>query len=104
MRMAQIYVQDVMAGHLIEQEEGQYCVEYRADYQGMPISLTMPLNVRTYQFKTFPSFFEGLLPEGPQLEGLLKYAKLDRSDYFGQLMMVGRNLVGAVNVLELPRS
>jgi serine/threonine-protein kinase HipA len=51
-----------------------------------------------YEFKTFPPFFDGLLPEGAQLEGLLRLKKLDRSDYFGQLISVGQDLVGAVTV------
>ena len=51
-----------------------------------------------YRFKAFPSFFEGLLPEGPQLDALLRKAKLDKKDYFGQLLQVGNDLVGSVTV------
>jgi serine/threonine-protein kinase HipA len=52
----------------------------------------------TYLFETFPPFFEGLLPEGYQLDALLRKAKLDKNDYFSQLVTVGRDLVGSVTV------
>ncbi|MFW5877858.1 MAG: HipA N-terminal domain-containing protein, partial [bacterium] len=45
--------------------------------------------------------FEGLLPEGIQLEGLLKFNKIDRNDLFSQLMAVGDDMVGAVTVKEI---
>ena len=38
---------------------------------------------------TFPPPFEGLLPEGAQLEALLRNHKIDRDDAFGKLVVVG---------------
>lgn len=58
----------------------------------------MPVRTEPYTYRKFPPFFEGLLPEGYQLEALLKKAKLDRHDYFGQLIQVGADLVGSVTV------
>jgi serine/threonine-protein kinase HipA len=49
----------------------------------------------------FPLFLDGLLPEGIQLEGLLKTRKIDRYDYFSQLVAVGNDMVGAVTVKEV---
>lgn len=98
MRIAEIYVHGLAAGTLTQQNS-HYIVEYYPQYQGPPISLTLPVRVQPYEFNTFPAFFDGLLPEGPQLEALLKQAKLDRDDYFGQLIQVGHNLIGAVNVV-----
>ncbi|MDX2346428.1 MAG: HipA N-terminal domain-containing protein [Legionella sp.] len=48
----------------------------------------------------FPGFFEGLLPEGVILEALLRQYKIDENDYFQQLIIVGRNVVGAVTIEE----
>ncbi len=98
-RVAEIYIHGILAATLT-QEDTHYCVQYYPEYQGPPISLTLPVRTEPYNFNTFPAFFDGLLPEGPQLEALLKQAKLDRNDYFGQLMQVGHNLVGAVNAVE----
>ena len=49
----------------------------------------------------FPAVFEGLLLEGNQLEAMLRRYKLDRSDLFGQLVVVGEDLVGSLTVREL---
>lgn len=49
-------------------------------------------------FETFPCFLEGLLPEGYNLEALLRAAKIDRHDLFSQLVATGADLVGAVTV------
>jgi serine/threonine-protein kinase HipA len=99
MRKAQIFVYGKHAGTLFEEDtKRRYVFEYTEGYQGPPVSLTMPTSQRRHEFKAFPSFFDGLLPEGPQLETLLRQAKLDRNDRFGQLITVGADMVGAVTV------
>lgn len=100
MRKANIYVHNVFAGTLEELPEKKYVLSYQPNYAGPPISLTMPLEKMQYEFTQFPPFFEGLLPEGIALEALLRKYKLDRDDYFGQLLLVGGDLVGAVTVKE----
>ncbi len=102
MRKAEVYFQGERAGFFVENTDPtRYLFEYDEQYQGKPISLTMPVKQRRYEFDSFPSFFDGLLPEGQQLDALLKQVKLDRHDYFGQLLTVGADLVGAVTVKEL---
>lgn len=102
MRKARIFIDGVQAGTLIELEFAKkYHFEYLEDYKGKPVSLTLPLSAKLYVFETFPSFFDGLLPEGYQLEGLLKFGKVDRNDYFGQLMAVGDDLVGNITAKEI---
>lgn len=102
MRKARILVNGIFAGILEEfvDESGQmkYRFSYQTDYHGAPVSLTMPRQTTIYEFKQFPSFFEGLLPEGPLLEALLRKYKLDKNDYFGQLLQVDHDVVGAVTV------
>lgn len=102
MRKARIFVNNQEAGMLIEVEFGKkYRFEYAEGYSSSPVSLTLPVNQKVYEFDTFPSFFDGLLPEGYQLEGLLKIGKIDRNDFFAQLMAVGDDLVGNVTVKEV---
>ena len=102
MRKAKVYVKGIEAGILTELVQGkEYVFEYLEEYQGREVSRTMPTNQKVYKFKNFPPFFEGLLPEGIQLEGLLKIRKIDRSDYFSQLIAIGEDTVGAVTVKEL---
>ena len=59
-----------------------------------------PVDKKEFVFDCFPPFFDGLLPEGLLLEGLLKLRKIDKYDYFSQLLAVGNDLVGAVTVQE----
>jgi serine/threonine-protein kinase HipA len=101
MRKAQVSIHGINAGILEELEDKTYRFSYFADYQGPPVSLTMPLKNKVYDFNAFPPFFEGLLPEGIMLEALLRKYKIDRNDYFGQLIIVGQDVVGAVSIGEI---
>ncbi len=102
MRKADIAMQGVPAGILEEMEPGRaYRFSYHARYNGPPISLTLPVKQKVFEFDRFPPFFDGLLPEGMMLEGLLKKRKLDRHDGFGQLLAVGGDLVGAITATEI---
>jgi serine/threonine-protein kinase HipA len=99
MNKAKVYVNNQLAGELIEIEPlKNYQFNYGSDYDGAPISLTMPTAQNIYRFNSFPPFFDGLLPEGFQLEALLRKRKIDRNDPFSQLVAVGNDLVGAVRV------
>ncbi|WP_265822335.1 HipA N-terminal domain-containing protein [Geovibrio ferrireducens] len=100
MRKALVYQQGIPAGFLTETERG-YEFQYLPDYDGTAVSLTLPVAGKSYQFDDFPPFFDGLLPEGYQLESLLRRLKIDRNDSFSQLMAVGADLVGSVTVEEV---
>ena len=102
MRKARVYVKGIEAGILSELKQGtEYCFEYLEDYEGLEVSRTMLTDQKHYSFDKFPPFFEGLLPEGVQLEGLLKIKKIDKNDLFSQLMAVGDELVGVITVKEI---
>lgn len=102
MRKAKVYVKGVEAGILTELVQGkEYIFEYIEEYKDLEVSRTMPTIKKVYKFNNFPPFFDGLLPEGIQLEGLLKLKKIDRSDYFSQLVAIGEDTVGAVTVKEI---
>lgn len=101
-RRADVFVEGLHAGTLEELDHGQrYRFTYLEDYSGPSVSLTMPLAEKIREFAGFPPFFEGLLPEGEMLENLLRQNKIDSHDYFSQLVAVGREMVGAVTVVEI---
>ena len=100
MRRARIYVKGEPAGVLKELGSGRFVFQYSEPYAGPPVSLTMPVAQREFLFDGFPPFFEGLLPEGDMLEGLLRQRKIDRNDLFAQLLAVGGETVGAVTIEE----
>lgn len=102
MKKAKVFVKGIEAGILTELIQGkEYVFEYHDTYDGIEVSRTMPIKEKVYIFDKFPPFFEGLLPEGIQLDGLLKIRKIDQDDFFSQLMAVGDDMVGAVTVKEL---
>lgn len=99
MRKAEIYNFGKPAGTLEEIEKGKsYRFIYGDDYEGPAISITMPVDQKEFIFGGFPPFFDGLLPEGSQLESLLRQTKTDRNDHFEHLLIVGKDLVGSVTV------
>jgi serine/threonine-protein kinase HipA len=101
MRQADVFINGILAGVLQERERGkEYVFRYADGYKGNPISLTMPVSQREIRFDRFPPFFDGVLPEGVMLDGLLRQRKIDKDDYFSQLLAVGKDLVGAVTVEE----
>lgn len=100
MRKARVYQSGKPAGYLMETKNG-YEFRYLEEYKGEPVSLTMPVTDEPYVFNIFPPFFDGLLPEGYQLEALLRRRKIDHKDSFGQLIAVGADLVGSVTVEEV---
>lgn len=97
-RQAHVFVQDQLAGTLLEEEGGGYVFHYEAAYEGLPVSLGLPVRESPYYFERFPAFFDGLLPEGEMLSALLSLCKLEPADYLGQLFAIGENLVGVVTV------
>lgn len=98
MRKACVSIHGIEAGILEEHDKHKYTFTYHADYQGAPISLTMPTTNKQYIYDRLPPFFEGLLPEGMMLEALLRQYKIDKNDYFQQLITVGQDVVGAVTI------
>ena len=102
MRRAKIFVNGVPAGILEEHLPGlSYTFRYDDDYSGQAVSLTMPTSAKEYSFHSFPPFFDGLLPEGFQLDALVRQKKIDRNDFFSQLLAVGDELVGCITVKEI---
>ena len=101
MKKAEVYQQASLAGVLEELDSRRWRFTYAAGYSSEPVSLTMPLAQSVHEFDRFPPAFEGLLPEGIQLEAMLRRYKLDRTDLFGQLVVAGQDLVGAVTVKEI---
>ena len=97
MKRAEVSMHGMPAGILEEIESGK---TYFKKCIGPSIALTMPVDGKEFVFDRFPPFFDGLLPEGLLLEGLLKQRKIDKFDYLSQLIAVGNDLVGAITVQE----
>lgn len=102
MRKADLFMHNLHAGILEELTARQaFRFTYDASYDGPPVSLTAPVRHEPYEYDALPPFLEGLLPEGYNLEALLRALKIDRHDHFSQLLAVGTDMVGAITVREV---
>lgn len=100
MRKILLKIHNKSVGILYEQVDG-YSLEYILNYVGVPLSLALPIEKSKYEFTEFPPFLDGLLPEGNQLDALLRKYKIDSDDYLTQIILVGKDLVGAITVEEI---
>ncbi len=106
MRKAAIYYKEFLAGILTETDDGDYTFEYDEKYvmehpkEG--ITLTMPVQSKTYTEKRLFPFFEGLIPEGWLLDIASKNWKINPSDRMGLLLACCQNCIGAVSVQSIP--
>jgi serine/threonine-protein kinase HipA len=104
MKRAEIYMHDIFAGILTEDENG-YHFSYEKDYleqkDAEPVSLTLPLIVETYHSQFLFPFFDGLIPEGWLLDIARKNWKLNPRDRMSILLETCRDCIGAVSVRKI---
>lgn len=103
MRQGEIWVNNKLAGILMENEDG-YQFTYSMDYlkSGNPVavSLTLPLTDQTYHSDFLFPFFDGLIPEGWLLDIAHKNWKLNPRDRMGLLLATCKDCIGNISVLE----
>lgn len=103
MRKAKVYLHDELAGLLTESEDGytfKYDINYLMRPSAKPVSLTLPLQDKSFVSKIMFPFFDGLIPEGWLLEIAEKNWKLNSRDRMGLLLVCCRNCIGAVSIEE----
>ena len=105
MRSAQIYYKELLAGKLVETNEGEYVFQYDdqyvKDHQDKFITFSMPVSNRPYKEKRLFPFFEGLIPEGWLLDIAAKGWKINPNDRMGLLLACCQNCIGAVSVIPI---
>lgn len=89
MRQAVVKVYDTEAGILTETDEHRYRFVYHTGYSGTPVSLTMPITEEIFEYDTFPPFSMVFCPKVGNWKVLLRFRKIDRHDYFSQLIAIG---------------
>lgn len=103
MRSAKVYMKDIEAGTLTENDNGSYSFEYELEYFAntlMPeVSLTLPkTKIKFTSDYLFPFFFS-LLSEGANKEAQCRLLKIDEKDYFGLLLATtSHDTIGAVTL------
>lgn len=102
MRSARIYYDSIVAGKLIETDDGEYDFTYTHAYvKEFPtqfITFSLPVRNETYVSNRLFPFFEGLIPEGWLLDIASKNWKINQNDRMGLLLACCQNCIGAVSV------
>lgn len=101
MRTAKVFMHNILAGILLEDDEG-YHFTYEESYleSSSPeaVSLTLPVNNIVYHNNVLFPFFDGLIPEGWLLSIAEKNWKLDERDRMGILLETCEDCIGAVSI------
>ena len=102
MRQCEVYLHDIRAGLLTEEDNGEYIFVYEPSYVAdkmPPVSPTLPLREESYRSPyLFPVFFN-MLSEGENRRIQSRLLHIDSSDDFGILLATAQNdTVGAITV------
>lgn len=104
MRHAEVHVHGLLAGYLVQNEEG-YTFGYTPAYQQLagaePVSLTLPVREQPYRERVLFPFFDGLIPEGWLLDVAERNWKLNPRDRMGLLLACCQDCIGAVSIYPL---
>lgn len=103
MRQGEIWVNNNLAGILIEDEEGYhftYSQNYLKSENPVAVSLTLPLQEKPFHSDFLFPFFDGLIPEGWLLDIAHKNWKLNPRDRMGLLLATCKDCIGNISVLE----
>lgn len=102
MRKAKILYMNQLAGELEETDTG-YSFTYDKDYLNtnnpQPVSLTLPLQTKTYKSNILFPFFDGLIPEGWLLDIAMRNTDISELDRMGLLLLCCKDCLGAVSVV-----
>ncbi|HIZ85600.1 MAG TPA: HipA N-terminal domain-containing protein [Candidatus Coprenecus stercoravium] len=102
MRQCEVYLHDIRAGLLTEEDNGEYVFAYEPSYVAdkmPPVSPTLPLREEPYRSPyLFPVFFN-MLSEGENRRIQSRPLHIDSGDDFGILLATAQNdTVGAITV------
>lgn len=102
-KRGKVFVDNNFAG-IIEQRDGLFIFTYDAEYLkqpgSLPVSLTLPLRLESYEQKTMFPFFDGLIPEGWLLNIIEGNWKINPRDRMSLLLLACRDTIGNVSVVD----
>ncbi len=102
MRKAIVKYNNLVAGVISEEDNGEYQFVYDKDYVNnhprLFITFQMPVSIQTYRSNTLFPFFDGLIPEGWLLDIAADSWKINKNDRMGLLLSCCQNAIGAVSV------
>jgi serine/threonine-protein kinase HipA len=102
-KRGKVFVDQLFAG-FIEQKDGLYIFKYDEKYlnneNAKAISLTLPLQQKSFEQKTMFAFFDGLIPEGWLLNIIEGNWKINPRDRMSLLLLACKDCIGNVSVVN----
>lgn len=94
-----VYLIGMHAGILTQERNGALTFEYDEGYDGVPLSLSMPVSNQHYTNKTVLPYFSGLLPDSPETRrNIAREHNISGNNPFALLKVIGLDCPGAVQV------
>ena len=108
MRKLSVYIEingnSIYAGNIEGNDSSDACFtyadEYNSNYENPAISISLPLNKKTFNANQTRNFFEGLLPEGFTRKCVAEWMHADANDYLSLLAGLGNECLGAIKIIE----
>ena len=100
-RIAKVFFNNIMAGILAHDNKGYHFV-YDRKYLaiGPPLSFLLPLQEKGFTSPNLFPFFDNLIAEGWLKTIQCKAQKINENDRYGLLLENGKDLVGAVTIIQ----
>ncbi len=94
----------VYVGDITGNDSNDACFSYGEEYatnpESRPISISLPLERKSFDNKSTRNFFEGLLPEGFTRRCVAEWMHTDENDYLSILEGLGNECLGAIKILD----
>ena len=99
-----VYLHNLLAGHLIQDDGGQMLFDYAPDWldrpDAVPLSHSLPLRKERFKERLCRGFFEGLLPEKSKRKIAARNLGISAENHFTMLERIGGECAGAVTFMR----
>ncbi len=110
-RTLDVYLHEEVAGHLVQDDDGQTSFEYLESWLAKPgaaaLSQSLPLRKERFPAKECRGFFGGILPEETKREIIARNLGISARNDYAMLEQIGGECAGAVTFIpvgqELPK-
>ena len=95
-----IYYGDTPVGALSRTEEGGYCLDYDAEWQGQgfSVSVLLPVDEAHHEGAKVEYYVENLLPEGELRKALSTKFGISNNNYYDLVLAIGKDCAGAFSI------
>lgn len=99
-----VYLHNILIGHLIQDDHGQILFEYISDWlknpNAIPLSISLPLQEGIFGEKYCKPFFAGVLPETAKRKLIARNLGISANNDFSMLEQIGGECAGAITFLS----